>query len=634
MKRLSYSILLICCMLFGVISQAGAADKSPFRSIGYIPDWAYSGYTTLDYAALTHVNIAFCNPTSNSTTGDLRCGIPDATLKAIVQKAHDNDVKVMASLGGWGGHPPYPNFTSTPEKREMFCGKIIAYAKKYNLDGIDLDIEGDVANSFWTTYEAWVAELRDSCDANGLLLTTAVGQWYASKITTKTFTYFDFVTIMEYERYASNYQSSINYFLGRGIKAENLVLGIPFFGKYGDNEVAYKTIMKDYPDAWYINSMDGNTWHSVKDIADLAQLSRNYGGVMIWELSQDVAGDYSLLKTVKSVLYGDGSLPEVTNSVTSISISPETDEVMERKYLQLSASILPENATLKTLKWSSDKPKIASVDSKGRVRGVAEGEATITVTSVETGSTVKGTATITVIPNPNVNGDFPDIYRFISVHSNKAMEVKDNSLAIGARMQQYTLRTTDNEHQGWYFEYISGDTYRIRSKSSGLYLTAMGTGDGAKVELQALRTNTTQQWDVIETATGIYSIRTKYAAGKVLDVSGPSTANGAEVHVWTDFAANNQKWKLQAFVPATTDIEEVSKQPFSVFPNPTDGIVVVQFDAPSACYALYSISGILLKSGNLSQQSGEIDMTELSQGIYLLEVLEGNNVYYHKIVKR
>lgn len=48
---------------------------------------------------------------------------------------------------------------------------------------------------------------------------------------------------------------------------------------------------------------------------------------------------------------------------------------------QLTATILPANATNKTVTWSSDKPKIASVDKNGKVKMNAEGIATITATS-------------------------------------------------------------------------------------------------------------------------------------------------------------------------------------------------------------------------------------------------------------
>lgn len=64
----------------------------------------------------------------------------------------------------------------------------------------------------------------------------------------------------------------------------------------------------------------------------------------------------------------------VTLKKTSISIQVDDKET-------LIATVLPEDATNKNISWKSDKPEIASVNANGKVTGVAEGEATITVTT-------------------------------------------------------------------------------------------------------------------------------------------------------------------------------------------------------------------------------------------------------------
>lgn len=49
----------------------------------------------------------------------------------------------------------------------------------------------------------------------------------------------------------------------------------------------------------------------------------------------------------------------------------------------LVATVEPANATVKTVTWSSDDSDVATVDSTGKVTGVAAGTATITVTTVD-----------------------------------------------------------------------------------------------------------------------------------------------------------------------------------------------------------------------------------------------------------
>lgn len=60
--------------------------------------------------------------------------------------------------------------------------------------------------------------------------------------------------------------------------------------------------------------------------------------------------------------------------------------------VQLTATVAPEDATDKTVTWSSDKESVATVDATGNVTAVAEGEATITAKAGEK----TATCTVTV----------------------------------------------------------------------------------------------------------------------------------------------------------------------------------------------------------------------------------------------
>ena len=62
--------------------------------------------------------------------------------------------------------------------------------------------------------------------------------------------------------------------------------------------------------------------------------------------------------------------------------------------VKLAATVLPENATDKTVSWSSDKTEFATVDNQGNVHAVAPGEATITVTTTDGGKTATCAVTV------------------------------------------------------------------------------------------------------------------------------------------------------------------------------------------------------------------------------------------------
>ena len=68
--------------------------------------------------------------------------------------------------------------------------------------------------------------------------------------------------------------------------------------------------------------------------------------------------------------------------------------VQKGKKLTLKATVTPETLADKSVTWESSDPKIATVTSEGKVKGVRYGTATITCTSVATG--VKATCQVTV----------------------------------------------------------------------------------------------------------------------------------------------------------------------------------------------------------------------------------------------
>lgn len=81
--------------------------------------------------------------------------------------------------------------------------------------------------------------------------------------------------------------------------------------------------------------------------------------------------------------------------ITSISLAPSSATIAPGATTQLTATILPSNATNKILSWTSSNPNIATVDSSGLVSGVATGTVNITATSTD-GSNRTATSLITV----------------------------------------------------------------------------------------------------------------------------------------------------------------------------------------------------------------------------------------------
>lgn len=69
--------------------------------------------------------------------------------------------------------------------------------------------------------------------------------------------------------------------------------------------------------------------------------------------------------------------------VTSITLDLHENTIEVDKTFTLNATVLPEDATNKTVTWETSRPDIASVSSSGEVKGLAKGECTITARAGE-----------------------------------------------------------------------------------------------------------------------------------------------------------------------------------------------------------------------------------------------------------
>ncbi|MBD3590013.1 Ig-like domain-containing protein [Bacteroides sp. GM023] len=135
-----------------------------------------------------------------------------------------------------------------------------------------------------------------------------------------------------------------------------------------------------------------------------------------------VSGDgtgYSIVQVAPIAMYsGSGVYSNLKVAVVNelapaqtITISSDVDNVYAGETLQLSASILPENATYRTVKWSSSNESVAKVDMNGLLTGIENdnihAKVIITATSLD-GAGITASKEITVdkrVPPEDVSID-------------------------------------------------------------------------------------------------------------------------------------------------------------------------------------------------------------------------------------
>ena len=81
--------------------------------------------------------------------------------------------------------------------------------------------------------------------------------------------------------------------------------------------------------------------------------------------------------------------------------------------------------------------------------------------------------------------------------------------------------------------------------ASGKLLEISGgsTANGAAAQIWPSNGNTCQKWTAIPAGDGAFKL-INVNSGKVVDVSSGSTADGAVIQQWTDLGADNQQWRF------------------------------------------------------------------------------------------
>ncbi|WP_395022717.1 Ig-like domain-containing protein [Robinsoniella sp. RHS] len=153
---------------------------------------------------------------------------------------------------------------------------------------------------------------------------------------------------------------------------------------------------------------------------------------------------------------------KVVIPVSSITVSPKDATVKTGASVTLTGEIQPENASNQNMIWTSDNEGVATV-AGGVVTGVAEGTATITVTSAEN-DTIRDTATITV-----ENGE-PEI---VEVESVSVEPAELSLIEEGTKKLTHTITPSNatNQNVSW-----SSDNEAVATVSQAGVVTAIKEG--------------------------------------------------------------------------------------------------------------------------------------------------------------
>ncbi|HWB29572.1 MAG TPA: glycosyl hydrolase family 18 protein [Vicinamibacterales bacterium] len=296
----------------------GPPNPHPYL-VGYLGvykslDWGAVA-KTLDFTRMTHLNLAFVNPplcdgtctAKSDMTLAANASLTDDALKAIVDAAHAHGTKVLISIGGDGGDRRIMQFYNAGLSAEL-TRAIDAYLDAHDIDGVDVDVEQptQMGVPFTTFVKTLVATLKPK----GKLVTAAVAQYIQAGTQDEVLPLFDIVNVMIYGSYDRSVADMAWWANVKHVPKEKLTLGIGFHN--------YSTLLASYPNAWAVDTVGGGayrdgavfSYQGENTVARLTQLSAQYGGAMIWELTQDdPSSPHSLLKVIQRNL--DPSVPRL-----------------------------------------------------------------------------------------------------------------------------------------------------------------------------------------------------------------------------------------------------------------------------------------------------------------------------------
>lgn len=277
MSILPSAFALLLSLIFSAqalpVSAQSAGSTHPYVVIGYVTGHGWTK-EQIDAQKLTHINYAFAIP---AQTGELEPLKPrdEANLAALTSlRASNKNLKILISVGGWGGCKYFSDAALTDAARRKFANSAVALLKKHNLDGVDIDWEYPdqigAGNIFRPedkkNYTLFLKAIRDRLDeqgktdkrtgANHYLLTAATGGDTAFVNHTELANaqkYLDYVNIMTYDLYHGNdkqtghhsplYQSdkapharngsatAVEGHIRAGVPVNKIVLGLPFYGR-------------------------------------------------------------------------------------------------------------------------------------------------------------------------------------------------------------------------------------------------------------------------------------------------------------------------------------------------------------------------------------------------------------------
>lgn len=305
--KVGFLVFIICSLGF-------LNAKAQTVITGYLPLFKPEEAKKVSYTGVSHVLLAFGNPNEK---GDLFVAV---NLDSLVNILHQQNKKVLVSLGGGGDYSfgkkykIYQNLISN-DLRSKFISKLIQFAKKHNLDGYDLNLEGKAL--MLSNYTSFVTELSRRTREENLELLGTYFTYDGHRVDSLVIDALDFVQVMSYSGVGfSNYDkpqnvnSTISYnyhwnYWTKRVPKNKIIMGLPLYAPlfplknagislvdafmpYCDLEQTLKRDLYSLNiDSVHVSKKGIVFFNNEQQIVEKLKISSDCAGYMFWEISQD-----------------------------------------------------------------------------------------------------------------------------------------------------------------------------------------------------------------------------------------------------------------------------------------------------------------------------------------------------------
>lgn len=223
---------------------------------------------------------------------------------------------------------------------------------------------------------------------------------------------------------------------------------------------------------------------------------------------------------------------------------------------------------------------------------------------------------------PNGETDLEGTYYVKNRVSDLYMDVAGGEVATANSTNIHQWFKTDTKNQQFNFVHLGNGAYQIIAAHSNKAIDVAGISknNGANVFQYEYLGSKNQQFIIVPTGDGYYKLIASHS-GKVVEVVDARTDNGANVQQYDN---NNQQcshWVLEPMLITNTN-EVNSNSKIIIFPNPINDFfrILNGEDLIGKTMVIYSADGKIISTK--IYDGDQIDVKELSPGIYILRILD------------